>query len=156
MANNVMTLRPAQAQLPARLRNDIAQARANLAPMDPKALAVKLNQTLALWPKPAEFETTAEFYLEALETVPADLVEKALKHVRLNSKFFPKPAELLEPIRAEMTQRRESLRDAEGKARNYRPPEPEITEAERREGLRLFAEIKGSLKRMETHADDLV
>src|SRR5262249_55279447 len=45
-------------------------------------------------------------YLEALADVPPDLVEIALKHVRQNLKWFPKPCELREPIAGVLEARR--------------------------------------------------
>lgn len=81
-------------------------------PADTQILAALLKQTLAIWQsnQPANFKEIAGSYLEAFENVPIDLVQSALKHVRLTSKFFPKPAELLEPIRTEMENRKQTLR----------------------------------------------
>jgi hypothetical protein len=90
----------------------LGEANAALVPVDTQTLAALLKQTLAIWQsnQPANFKEIASSYLEAFENVPLDLVQSALKHVRLNSKFFPKPAELLDPIRSEMESRKQTLR----------------------------------------------
>lgn len=75
-------------------------------PADPKIVAAMLDKTLAIYGLPANWNEIAEFYLEVFENAPLDLVTKSLKHVRLTSKFFPKPSELLEPIEKELNRRR--------------------------------------------------
>lgn len=75
-------------------------------PIDPKALAVMLDKTLEMFtPLPANWAEVYDFYLEGFEDVPADLVAVALKHVRLNCKFFPKPAEFRQPIAEALSER---------------------------------------------------
>lgn len=81
-----------------------------LEPISPKALAVLMNQTFAIWPLPENWQQIAPVYREALEAIPLDLVQSALKHVRLTSKWFPKPSELIDPVRAEMENRKQTLR----------------------------------------------
>lgn len=68
---------------------------AALAPIDPTALAVALEQTLVLWRQPAGGEAVASFYLEALEEFPAEIVAAALKVVRLTHHYpsAPLPAD---------------------------------------------------------------
>lgn len=78
-------------------------------PASPKHVAVLLEQTLALFGAPENWDEIAEFYLEAFETVPLDLVRKALKDARMNLKFFPKPAELRAPILDELMRRQETV-----------------------------------------------
>lgn len=79
---------------------------ANLRPIDAKALAVKLADTLSLWKTPDTWSAAqADWYREALADLPADLVDLALKHARTHYKFFPKPAELREPVRGIWDQR---------------------------------------------------
>jgi hypothetical protein len=148
-------LRPGEARLPAPLRTALEKARADLQPISPKALAVKLEQTLAIWPLPENFQQTAQFYREALADVPADLVDKALSHVRLTSKWFPKPAELREPIRDALAARRRILGEAQRDAREYVPPvkgAPPTPEQ--------FAEVKrivnASIKRIDADPIDFI
>jgi hypothetical protein len=79
--------------------------------MHPTALAVKLDATLAIWKLPDDWAAMAPFYIEALADVPADLVDIALKHVRLNCKWFPKPAELRAPIERLLAERQRVAAD---------------------------------------------
>lgn len=69
---------------------------------------MKLASTMQIWKAAERWESVAQFYREALGDVPADLVDLALRHVRLNCKFRPTPAEVREPIARllEMRQRR--------------------------------------------------
>lgn len=55
---------------------------------------------------PDNWEKVAAFYLEAVEDIPEDLLEVALKHVRMNRKWFPKPFEIREPILPELAKRK--------------------------------------------------
>ncbi len=69
-----------------------------------------LERTLAVFNNlPDNWKDIAWMYLEAFEDIPRDLAEKALKHVRLNNKWFPKPAELREPIKADLAKRKSIL-----------------------------------------------
>lgn len=101
---------PADGPVPLGLR-ELRTARqetdAALLPIDLKELTVLLDQTLALFEdrRPANWGHIAEFYLEALEDVPADLAREALRHVRRNVRFFPKPADLRAPIVEELARR---------------------------------------------------
>lgn len=88
-------------------------ARAAVEPINPKALAVLLARTAKLWKLPEEWDDIAEFYVEALEDVPLDLVQSALKHVRLTSKWFPKPSEIRASIGLELDRRRHVRRRLE-------------------------------------------
>lgn len=67
---------------------------------------MKLAQTLAIWPPPDNLAAIMPAYRMALADVPADLVDIALRHVMLNCKWFPRPAELREPIARLLEQRR--------------------------------------------------
>lgn len=106
---------------------------AELQPIDERELGVKLAQTLAIWPPPDNLAAIMPHYRMALADVPADLVDVALRHVALHSKWFPKPAELREPIERLLDQRRrrvaaQSERIAHIAKQLAAPP---ITEAER-------------------------
>jgi hypothetical protein len=92
------------------LPSAIAEAEALTTAVDGKTLAVLLMQTFKIWNPPDDFDDTAPFYREALEDVPLDLVQAALKHLRQTLKWFPKPCELRAPIEAELRRRRDVLR----------------------------------------------
>lgn len=78
-----------------------------LRPIAPKVLATLLDQTLSLWPTPENWAQIGRYYTEALADAPFDLVDKALKHVRLHRQYatMPKPAELRQPIEADLARR---------------------------------------------------
>lgn len=88
---------------------------AALTPCDPRQLAVMLDQTLQLWPSPDNFETTGLFYVEALEDVPADIVEAALKHVRLHHRYqrMPTPADFRAAAAGALVKRKVALSKAQ-------------------------------------------
>jgi hypothetical protein len=92
------------------LPSAITEAEALTRPIDGKALAVLLMQSFKIWNPPADWDDIAQFYREALEDVPLDLVQASLKHLRLTLKWFPKPCELRAPIEAELRRRRDVLR----------------------------------------------
>jgi hypothetical protein len=69
-------------------------------------LAVMLLQTLELYGLPDNWQKVAPFYLEALADVPADLVARGLKAVRMTCKWFPKPSELRQAMPDELSERR--------------------------------------------------
>lgn len=104
---------PVLAEAAAELPGAIAAARAALDPMPVRDLMVVMVQTLRVWKLPEDWSEVAAFYREALEDVPADLVPVALKHCRLTLKWFPKPAELREPIQLELRRRRGVLQRLE-------------------------------------------
>ena len=65
-----------------------------------------MEQTLELYGVPDNWNSTAIFYLEAVEDLPLDLLEKALKHIRMNLKWFPKPCEIRSPVAADLGKRK--------------------------------------------------
>lgn len=106
----------------------ITEAEALTTAIDGKTLAVLLMQTFKIWNPPDDIDDTAQFYREALEDVPLDLVQASLKHLRQTLKWFPKPCELRAPIETELRRRRDVLRRLklmEQKARlgDVAPPE---------------------------------
>ena len=89
---------------------------------------------MAAWTLPENWADIAKFYIEALEDVPHDLVEEALKHVRLNCTFFPKPAELRGPIAEALSERRaarDRLETVLALGRFLEPPDPEVDPPEK-------------------------
>lgn len=97
-----------------------------------KALAVLVAQTMTIWKLPENWPTVSKFYLEALEDVPADLVEPTLKTLRLSHKFptLPKPADLRNCIPKAFHDRRGTLALLRVMQR-YREREPEATTGRR-------------------------
>jgi hypothetical protein len=135
--------------LPPAIQNALATARQAIRPIDPKTLAVKLGETLALWPQPENWRSVSKFYFEALETMPGDVVDLALEHVRKHCKFFPRPAELHAPAEIEMQKRHEALARAKRDAEIYRftrEDREKITPEERARNLALLEEAKNYLK----------
>lgn len=109
---------PATGDLPATVEQIAADVRAfaaGLEPADPRALAVELRRTLALFPPPDEHQAAAlsEGAMEALEGAPLDIAQAALKRVRMESKFFPRPSEIRERVVAELGERRRAKAKAE-------------------------------------------
>ena len=106
---------------------------AELQPIDERELGVKLAQTLAIWPPPDNLAAIMPHYRMALADVPADLVDVALRHVALHSKWFPKPAELREPIERLLDQRRRRIAAQSERVEHIAKQlaAPPITEAER-------------------------
>lgn len=94
----------------AKLPLALAEAEDFARAIDGKTLAVLLVQTLRLWKLPDDWDDIAPFYREALEDLPADLAQAALKHCRLTMRWFPKPADIRAPIEAELRRRKDVLR----------------------------------------------
>lgn len=80
---------------PEETRQTLLDLDAALTPIDPKALAAALEQTLVLWRQPQGGESVAAFYLEALEEFPPEIVAAALKTVRMAHHYpsAPLPAD---------------------------------------------------------------
>ena len=77
---------PANPVIPAsenEILGTIAKLRAALVPADQRLVAIALDRTMALWHTPDQWERTAEFYLEALADIPADLIEATLRELRM-------------------------------------------------------------------------
>jgi hypothetical protein len=150
----------------ASLPSAIAEIEALTTPIDGKALAVLLMQTLKIWTPPDDFDDTAQFYREALEDVPADLVQAALKHLRQTLKWFPKPCELRAPIEDELRRRRDILRRLklmEQRVRLGDVAKPALravrTDAEKAEAEAIAAKTRAvldsvELKRVPARVDD--
>lgn len=154
------------AETAASLPSAITEAEALTTAIDSKTLAVLLAQTFKLWNPPDDFDDTAPFYREALEDVPLDLVQSALKHIRQTLKWFPKPCELRAPIEVELRRRRDMLRrlklmeqkvrlgDVESPAlRAVRSPEETAAGVEAAEKTKQLL-ANTSLKRVPGHDED--
>lgn len=133
--SNIVPIKPvSEAGLPAPLQNEIILATENLKPADPKIAAVKLAQTLELWGVPKNWDDIAEFYLEAIEAMPLDVLEAVLHEARMTLKWLPKPSELRALAQEEMHTRINHLENAKARAKSWRdnlPPPIDIAERQR-------------------------
>lgn len=57
-----------------------------------------MESTLELYGKPDNWDLTAEFYLEAIEDLPMDVLIDTMRSVRMNCKWFPKVSEIRDYI----------------------------------------------------------
>ena len=151
---------PAHDTLPAPLpvlREALAEVMESLRPIDLRELTIVLDETLALWRTPEQFEGTAEFYVEALEDAPRDLALAACKAVRVNHGYasMPLPGDFRRHVKEELARRKSlavQLRLAVGEAErrgDARPVGP-IDETKReqwRSQLRDLAAELGSADR---------
>lgn len=62
---------------------------------------------------PLNFEQQIPLYVVALEDIPLDLLEKGVMACLRGCKFFPRPAEIREPIRDKLQERRHAARRLE-------------------------------------------
>ena len=90
------------------LREALAEVMESLRPIDLRELTIVLDETLALWRTPQQFEGTAEFYVEALEDAPRDLALAACKAVRVNHGYasMPLPGDFRRHLRGELAHRK--------------------------------------------------
>ncbi len=104
----------------------VADLRAAQQPIEPRALGVLLARTLALWAPAANFDDVGGFYREALEASPPDIVEAALRQVRLEHRFetMPKPADFHRAAARLAAPRRRALALAELMLQRLQPRLP--------------------------------
>ena len=135
---------------PPTAERDAAVIRTYCAPADPRQLAIELKLTVdALRPAPKGVDeaAAAEALMEALEDAPLDIAQAALKRVRMECKWFPKPAEIRERVIEELGERKRAALKAEVAAsmaarRKPTPPRPEPTEAAIAEVSRMVASVR--------------
>jgi hypothetical protein len=96
--------------------------RAEMAPMG-KAEIVEfgrqLDATMALWPSDEAWIDVSQWYFEAFEDVPLDLALSALKQARRDCKWRPRPAELRNFVRADLSERKLRLKRLKMMYRRY-------------------------------------
>ena len=100
---------PAEDDPPLTAEADARILEEHCAPADPRWLAIELKRTIdALRPAPKGIDEGAasDAMMEALEDAPVDIVQAALKRVRMECKWFPKPAEIRDRIVAELGERK--------------------------------------------------
>lgn len=78
----------------------------SLEPATAEEIAVGLHSALSLFNPPDNFQDTAKIYLKALANVPKDLLPVSIEAVSMRCKFFPKPADFLEPVEKEISHRK--------------------------------------------------
>lgn len=105
--------------------NDAQQAvEAAAAPAELEFISVELELTLELYGLPKNWDAIVEFYIEAFEDVPPDLVVTACKRLRLSPlRFFPKPGEIRAHIVDDLEQRKRLVTKMRLARRQRRDPE---------------------------------
>lgn len=145
---------PAEDEPPPTGAADAAMLARHCQPADPRRLAIELKRTVdALRPAPkgVDEEAASEAMMEALEDVPLDIAQAALKRVRMECKWFPKPAEIRERVVAELGERKRAVMKAEVAAamaarRKAAPPRRPPTEAERAQVAAAMAGLRGRME----------
>lgn len=108
---------------------------------------MRLERSLAIWNLPENWTEIASFYIEALEDLPGDLVERALRNARLSCKWFPKPAELrTQEISNELQARRREVLRQEQLVCEYQAPRVIMSDAERHKMANLLADLGKALR----------
>ena len=87
------------------VKNEIAITQKALEPSGPRAAAVILDKTLAHFGLPDNWESLAPDYMDELSQIPEDLLPEIWIYVRINCKFWPKIADLLETVRDKLSAR---------------------------------------------------
>lgn len=65
-----------------------------LEPADPRKGAAVMEKTLELYGVPDNWDRIVDFYLEAIEDLPLDIIIDLFRTIRMNLKWFPKPSEI--------------------------------------------------------------
>ena len=141
--------RPADDDPPATAAADARLLEAHCAPADPRWLAIELKRTVdALRPAPKGIDEGAasDAMMEALEDAPVDIVQAALKRVRMECKWFPKPAEIRDRVVAELGERKRAAvkarvaADMAARRKPASPPRP-ATEDEKARVSEMTAQV---------------
>lgn len=90
-------------------RNLIPAYEEAMKPAEKEEIAVNLHRAISIFTPPDNWNEIARFYLDALSSMPADLVPVAATHVAMNCKFFPKPADFTDAVSDEWLRRRSRL-----------------------------------------------
>lgn len=91
--------------------------------MNARAFAVILKPLLDLHGEPKNWDAKLPIYYDALNDVPEELLDRAVKHQIASNAFFPKPAELRASIADELALFRRK-RDEARFAVLPKPPDP--------------------------------
>ena len=113
-----------------------AEAERRVLPADPRLVATELERSLELYGVPENWDAVAEFYVEAFDDAPFDLVRLACYRLRRSAlRFFPRPGEIRALIADELGARKSEaakLRAARALRRDPTAPPPPPSEAEKR------------------------
>lgn len=143
---NLVSLNASGPALPPQLQADLHTTMAAVRPATTKEIAVKLEDTLSLWTLPESWSKTAKFYVEAMEGLPSDLVDHALKEARMHCKFMPKPAELRGFVDAEMGKRQRRFGEARKRAEEWKNKNPMFSKEHRKEMGRLMGVLAQAMQ----------
>lgn len=133
---NSVTTPPAESCSISRCKAMIEQTETSLRCATTREIVGQLGILEAVYGAPAGWEQSAKIYVRLLSHLPIDLLAEAVeRHVR-TSKWFPKPAELLEGTGEEIIARRETLRWQSEKISELKAP------ATRRVTAEEIAELK--------------
>lgn len=130
---NLVKIIASNQDLPAPLLKELADAQKAIIPASRKEIAVKVADTFALWTLPENWDQTAKFYLEALEGLPSDLVDEALRQARMNCKWLPKPAELREFVNKELLSRKRYAHEVQKRAKEISDAKSTVAPDERKQ-----------------------
>ncbi len=81
------------------------QALQAMAPATPAQIAARLEMAFVLFRRPENFIDQQPAYLRALEDIPPDLLDQAMRQVEKKCKFLPTPAEIRVFIEDQLTER---------------------------------------------------
>lgn len=141
---------------PVTAAEDAAVLDAHCAPADPRLLAVELKRTTDRFPPRKGWDeedaaAAGDGLMEALEDVPLDIAQAALKRVRLECHFFPDPADIRERVVAELGERKRAAMKAKVAAdmaarRKEQPPRRPPTDAERAQVAEAMAGLRRGME----------
>lgn len=113
---------------------DIAAAVAAMTPGGAGAAGAALRYVKRNWPEQKMDADGVAVYVEAIQDIPADLLALAAKRAVRECRFWPRPADLREQVKPELSARRRALSRLEFAAMKLRrqPPERKPMGSERR------------------------
>lgn len=92
------------------IRRSLTELQNALTPATLTQMAAVLEVAIDLHGRPDGWDRKARLYVELLADLPADLLAVGMRSALRDGKFFPKPAEIRDPIRQEFTRRKEAVR----------------------------------------------
>lgn len=92
------------------IRRSLTELQLALTPATLAQMASVLEVAVDLHGRPDGWDRKVGLYVELLADLPADLLAIGMRAALRDGKFFPKPAEIRDPIREEFTRRKEAVR----------------------------------------------